>query len=162
MSESIIDSRYQAWLSDGRIHAEVMLSCGASYADAIAALRFFYGRKRLELARGSYREMAMDTGVAIDTARQLCRRYPKGKLTYDALRQAALWSGGMAIHRVQYRYAIFVWTRCLLLTAITRAKGNRLQASRLLKVHRNTMWRIPDSPEKTRRAPNFRTAKGAA
>ena len=165
---SIVDPRYEAWLEVGRVFAERMIAERFTYADARATLQFYFTRKAVELAKGSYVDAASTIEVRPETARRfvasIAGRVKGSGLRPDTQRQAELWASSLAIAGAKYREALFVWSRCLLLAAIEACKGNRLAASRLLAVHRNTMWRIPSSPEQTTQAmtKQRRTASAAA
>ena len=146
-----VDPRYAAWLEAGRVFAERMIAERSTYASGRAALQFYFSRKSVELAQGSSVRAAGRIDVRPETLRKfLVTRGGVFGLKPDAQRQAEFWASSLAIHGAQYREALFTWNRCLLLAAIHYCNGNHLAAARLLDVHRNTVWRIPDSPEQTR------------
>ena len=162
---SIVDPRYEAWLEAGRVFAERMIAAKCTYADARAALQFYFTRKAVELAKGTYVGAALSIGVRPETARRfIAWRVGGSGLRPEDWCQAELWASSLAIAGAKYREALFIWSRCLLLAAIEACKGNRLAASRLLAVHRNTMWRVPSSPDQTTMAmtKHRRTASAAA
>jgi hypothetical protein len=139
------DPRYQLWLDEGRIHAEMMLAAGATYGDSLRALRFYFGRKVLALSHGRYSVMADTLSISGHTAHRMCR-LEKFTLQEPAQRQAEIWASSLAVQGAKYSEVSFVWTRALLLAAICRNQGNRGAASRDLKLHRNMLWRIPSAP----------------
>lgn len=156
-----IASRFEPWLLDGRIHAELMLSHSPSYADCMRALRFYFARKALEISHGKYVQMASMLGISSAVGHRLVSP-ATWTMDLSCQRQAEAWASSLAIQRLRYREALFVWSRCLLLEAINRSNGNHLAASRALKVHRNVMWRIPSSPAQTSCARIVGQARGAA
>jgi DNA-binding NtrC family response regulator len=137
--------KVKRWLDDARPRAMTMVVLGVSYRDAIAQLMFFYTRSLIAIH--GQRDKAT---AVMQVQRDVVCKYskpPKNDLTAAALAAADSWASELANAGATFREAFFVFKRVLMESAIERAEGNRAEAARMLKVHRNTMWgSIPRSP----------------
>jgi hypothetical protein len=164
----VIDPRYEAELKQGEYYAHLMLECGATYKVSLRALRFYFVRVALVRGSGKFVPTAAALGTSPGSLRIMAKpvvlRPGEIALTSSAKINAERWATHLATEdaTLKYREALFIWSRSLLLAAIDRAKGNRMEASRKLKVHRNVLWRVPSSPEQTKQIGTGRQAKPAA
>ena len=163
-----IDPRYEPWLKQGVFNAHLLLECGATYKVSLRALRFYFVRVALVRGSGKFVPTAAALGITPGSLRIIAKpvvlRPGEVALEPSAKVDAEQWATHLATEdaTLKYREALFIWTRSLLLAAIDRAGGNRMAASRILRVHRNVLWRVPSSPEQTRQIGIGRQAKPAA
>jgi DNA-binding NtrC family response regulator len=139
------------WLVDAERKAAALATLKTPYHDAVNELMFFYTRALVAKCGGSKRKAGVAAQVHDKTVGRAVT--PKnGRLAPAAKTIAEAWATGLANEGATYSEAMFVFKRTILLAAITATKGNRLEASRNLQVHRNTVWRIPQSPDEMRPA----------
>jgi predicted DNA-binding protein (UPF0251 family) len=136
--------QHERWLELGTEHAAILLNQKSSYFRKALAM---YGGK------------AAKAGRALEVSADIIRRNLKranraglASLTSAAQLECERWATLLAVNGARYREALFVFNRSLFMTAIAQADGNHCEAARRLKIHRNTIWRIPKSPRAVQRA----------
>lgn len=140
--------KHEQWLKQGAEHAARILQEQPTYASANEGLMFYYARKVIVLHGGNAYEAGQVVGVDDAVLKSRIREVQSRgmKLSPTAQQECETWATLLAMEGATYREAVFIFTRSLMEVAIEQAGGNRCEAARRLKVHRNTAWRIPDKP----------------
>jgi hypothetical protein len=143
-----VAAKYDARIAAGRQAVEPLIRAGVGYKGAIAVLAFYYCRKQIALHYGSMTDAAAAAGMTWHCMRdRIDARAASGPASLPGGTIEA-WAAQLAADGLNYREATFIFKRTLLLTAIAIYGGNRVEAARRLKVHRNTTIpsRIPVAP----------------
>lgn len=133
----------------------------ASYENMRKALAFYYARKLFVLFSGSTVKAAAIAGVSRQSFRRLMLDTVAATRIRGIENYAEQWGSWMAKEGASYRECLFVFSASLLRSAISRCNGNRRQAARMLKAHRNSMFKIPLSPADIKKCGTFKSSRRA-